>query len=111
MNSTARWFLSGLLLLLTVVIHATGNHLSLDIQCGDYFPGPPDCCTVVSDSAGSSVQYSWSVMWGYGYVDPTPTMTNSSHFYCNPYQNHTEQIFNVADGLLGHGYGNCFWYG
>lgn len=47
---------------------------------------------------------------GYGYVDPSPTPTNSSHFYCNPFYNNTESVLNVADTLLGHGYANCAWW-
>jgi hypothetical protein len=99
----------GGLSLLFAVVPSAAHHLPLIIQCVAYYPGPPDCCSMVSDSAGANVTYHWSVQHGYGYMDPTPTLTNTSHFNCDPGWTGTEQINNVADTLLGHGSANCYW--
>jgi hypothetical protein len=46
MNPITPWFLTGLLLLFTV-IPSTAHHQQLAIQCVAYYPGPPDCCSML----------------------------------------------------------------
>jgi hypothetical protein len=110
MNTASRWFLIGLFVV-AVAIPASAHHQQLRIQCVDYYPGPPDCCTAVSDSAGSGAHYLWSVEWGIGYMEPGETDVHYSHFNCNLYETGTDSIHNVVQGspILGHGYAACYW--
>ena len=62
---------------------AAASALAADVNCVDYTPGPAECCTLSTDSAGSGAEYTWYVTWGPGYIEPFVTDYPWSAFHCN----------------------------
>lgn len=78
----------------TIMVTASTIASTPDIEC-ELLPGygTGDCCTTISESAGSQIDYSW-LKDGSGYYDVGFTQINSNNFHCLLGQNSNTDLSN-----------------
>lgn len=91
---------------------AAASALAADVNCIDYTPGPAECCTLSTQSAGSGAEYTWYITMGPGYIEPFVTGYPWTAFHC--YETDFGMAWIVVyvddDNDWGDGAANCHQY-
>lgn len=94
MSSTSRACVQAISAIATIIIPASLCASTPHIEC-ELLPGygTGDCCTTISDSAGSQIDYHW-LKDGSGFYEVTFTQTNHNNFHCLLGQNSNTDLSN-----------------